>query len=105
MITGPTGSGKTTLVSLLLRLYDPQRGAIRIDGQDLRRFRVASVRDCVAIALQENRPGTVEGFAHRHGRGRFEAGFCRLSLLDGDVEKQDPELDDRIAVPDATLRG
>ena len=53
-LVGPTGSGKTTVVSLLLRLYDPQQGCIRIDGEDLRRFQVSSVRDCVAIALQEN---------------------------------------------------
>ncbi len=53
-LVGPTGSGKTTLVSLLLRLYDPQQGSVRIDGEDLRRFTVASVRDRVAIALQEN---------------------------------------------------
>jgi ABC-type multidrug transport system fused ATPase/permease subunit len=53
-IVGPTGSGKSTLVSLLLRLFDPERGAIEIDGVDLRQIRVASLREHVAIALQEN---------------------------------------------------
>lgn len=53
-IVGPTGSGKSTLVSLLLRLFDPDAGAIEIDGVDLRRFRLGSLRDSVAIALQEN---------------------------------------------------
>jgi ABC-type multidrug transport system fused ATPase/permease subunit len=53
-LVGATGSGKTTLVSLLLRLYDPNSGSVQIDGQDLRSFTVASVRDSVAIALQEN---------------------------------------------------
>jgi ATP-binding cassette subfamily B protein len=53
-IVGPTGSGKSTLVALLLRLFDPEAGAIEIDGVDLRRFRVASVRSKIAIALQEN---------------------------------------------------
>jgi ABC-type multidrug transport system fused ATPase/permease subunit len=53
-IVGPTGSGKSTLVALLLRLFDPEAGAIEIDGVDLRRFRLQSLRRRVAIALQEN---------------------------------------------------
>jgi ABC-type multidrug transport system fused ATPase/permease subunit len=53
-IVGPTGSGKSTLAALLLRLFDPEAGAIEIDGVDLRRFRVASLRAKIAIALQEN---------------------------------------------------
>jgi ATP-binding cassette, subfamily B, bacterial len=53
-IVGPTGSGKSTLMALLLRLFDPERGAIEIDGRDLRDFRVSSVREQVSIALQEN---------------------------------------------------
>ena len=53
-VVGPTGAGKSTLLALLLRLFDPDRGAIEIDGRDLRRLRVASLRERVAIALQEN---------------------------------------------------
>jgi ABC-type multidrug transport system fused ATPase/permease subunit len=53
-IVGPTGSGKTTLMALLLRLFEPDRGAIEIDGVDVRRFRVESLRRAVAMALQEN---------------------------------------------------
>ena len=53
-IVGPTGSGKSTLMALLLRLFDPERGAIEIDGLDLRRVQLASLRRRVAIALQEN---------------------------------------------------
>ena len=53
-VVGPTGSGKTTLMALLVRLFDPQRGGIEIDGLDLRRYRVASLRSRVAVALQEN---------------------------------------------------
>ncbi len=53
-IVGPTGSGKSTLVSLLLRLFDPDSGTISIDGVDLRRLDVDSLRGNVSIALQEN---------------------------------------------------
>jgi ATP-binding cassette, subfamily B, bacterial len=53
-LCGPTGSGKSTLVSLLLRLFDPDQGRIEIDGVDIRSFTLQSLRDGVAIALQEN---------------------------------------------------
>jgi ABC-type multidrug transport system fused ATPase/permease subunit len=53
-IVGPTGAGKTTLMSLLLRLFDPDAGRITIDGLDLRRVRLESLRAGIAIALQEN---------------------------------------------------
>ena len=53
-IIGPTGSGKSTLMTLLLRLYDPDGGAITIDGKDLRDYQVDTVRHNIAIALQEN---------------------------------------------------
>ena len=53
-IIGPTGAGKSTLMALLLRLFDPSRGAITIDGRDLRAYQLRSLRANVAIALQEN---------------------------------------------------
>ena len=53
-IVGPTGSGKSTMMALLLRLFDPTAGRIEIDGVDLARFQTASLRQLVAIALQEN---------------------------------------------------
>ena len=52
-VVGQTGAGKTSLISLLLRFYDPQKGAISIDGQDLRDVTVKSLRDNIAIVLQE----------------------------------------------------
>ncbi len=52
-VVGQTGAGKTSLVSLLLRFYDPQKGAILIDGQDLRSVSLISLREHIAIVLQE----------------------------------------------------
>lgn len=52
-IAGRTGAGKTTLVSLLIRFYDPTSGAILLDGVDLREFRLADLRSQCALVLQE----------------------------------------------------
>jgi ATP-binding cassette subfamily B protein len=52
-IEGKTGAGKTTLVSLLTRFYDPTAGAIRLDGVDLREYRLADLRNQFSFVLQE----------------------------------------------------
>jgi ATP-binding cassette subfamily B protein len=52
-IVGPTGSGKTTLVNLISRFYDPQAGRILVDGMDLRDCKLASIRSQVAFVFQE----------------------------------------------------
>jgi ATP-binding cassette subfamily B protein len=52
-LAGTTGAGKTTLVSLLTRFYDPCSGAILLDGVDLRGYRLADLRSQFAIVLQE----------------------------------------------------
>jgi subfamily B ATP-binding cassette protein MsbA len=52
-IVGKTGSGKTTLADLLLRLYDPDEGAIEIDGVDLRQIQRGSWLDHVAVVTQD----------------------------------------------------
>jgi ATP-binding cassette, subfamily B, bacterial len=53
-ISGPTGAGKSTLVSLLTRLYDPAWGQILLDGVDLRDYRLADLRAQFAIVLQDS---------------------------------------------------
>jgi ATP-binding cassette subfamily B protein len=52
-IVGRTGAGKTTLVNLLLRFYDPVHGRVSLDGVDLRDYRVADLRDQFSVVLQE----------------------------------------------------
>lgn len=52
-IVGPTGAGKSTLASLIPRLYDPTGGAVLMDGHDLRTFKVQSLRDQVSMVLQD----------------------------------------------------
>jgi subfamily B ATP-binding cassette protein MsbA len=52
-IVGTTGAGKSTLMSLVPRLYDPTAGAILIDGQDIRNFKIASLRSRISLVLQD----------------------------------------------------
>jgi ABC-type multidrug transport system fused ATPase/permease subunit len=53
-IVGPSGSGKTTLLSLLMRLFEPSHGRILIDGIDIATCSLRSVREHVAVVLQES---------------------------------------------------
>jgi len=52
-LVGPTGSGKTTIINLLLRLYEPQRGEILVDGVDIRTLDPAELRRRMAVVLQD----------------------------------------------------
>jgi ATP-binding cassette subfamily B protein len=52
-LVGPNGSGKTTVVKLLCRLYDPSGGRITIDGTDLRQFRVDELRRGMSVIFQD----------------------------------------------------
>ena len=52
-LVGPSGAGKTTVLALLLRFYDPQAGAIRIGGTDLRDFEPAALRRLIAVVPQD----------------------------------------------------
>jgi ATP-binding cassette subfamily B protein/subfamily B ATP-binding cassette protein MsbA len=60
-IIGPSGVGKTTLLNLLPRFFDPTAGAVKLDGQDLRQLRRRDVRANVSVVLQEPilLPGTI----------------------------------------------
>lgn len=52
-IVGPTGAGKTTMVKLLMRFYDVNSGAIKIDGHDIRDFNRADLRENIGMVLQD----------------------------------------------------
>ena len=53
-VVGPSGSGKSTLMSLMLRLYDPIAGRVMIDGHDIRRYTLESLRPQISVVLQDS---------------------------------------------------
>jgi len=71
-VVGHTGAGKSTLMSLLVRFYDPADGSIRIDGVDLRDLKLSSLREQISVVLQE--PLLFSGTIRENIRyGRLEA--------------------------------
>ena len=60
-IVGPTGCGKTTLINLLMRFYDVDKGSIAVDGRDIRDYTRHSLRENYGMVLQETwlKPGTI----------------------------------------------
>jgi ATP-binding cassette subfamily B multidrug efflux pump len=53
-LVGPTGAGKTSIVNLLMRFYDPTEGRVLVDGHDLRQVTIESLRSQMAVVLQES---------------------------------------------------
>jgi len=52
-IVGPTGSGKSTLVNLIPRLFEPTEGSVLVDGVDVRRYRITDLRRCIGMVPQD----------------------------------------------------
>jgi len=78
-IVGPTGAGKSTMMSLLGRFSDPEEGRIRLDGHDLRDLRVEDLRNRLSFVLQE--PVLFKGSIATNIR------YGRLDASDEDVER------------------
>ncbi|WP_066399538.1 ABC transporter ATP-binding protein [Cytobacillus eiseniae] len=52
-LVGPTGSGKTTIINLLMRFYDVTAGELKVDGQDIRDYQLSSLRKKIGVVLQD----------------------------------------------------
>ena len=76
-LVGPTGAGKTTIISLLERFYDVQAGAVTIDGQDVRTVTQDSLRQSIGIVLQDTFL-FADTIAHNIRYGRPDAGDAEV---------------------------
>ena len=94
-IVGPTGAGKTTLVNLMMRFYDPQGGAILLDGQDIRTLSRGGLRAAFTMVLQDTWlfEGTVaENIAYgREGATLAEVEAAADAARIGDFVRSLPE--------------
>jgi len=91
-IVGATGAGKSTLVSLIPRFYDPTQGTVCIDGEDIRDFTVNSVREQISLVLQDSLlfSGTVrENIAFGRPDATDEEIFTAARLANADEFIQD----------------
>jgi ATP-binding cassette, subfamily B, multidrug efflux pump len=89
-VVGHTGAGKTTLISLLMRFYDVQRGAIRVDGVDIKQMDLKDLRGRFGVVLQDPFlfSGTVEG--------NIRLGTARIQDADVEQAAEDVNLADFI---------
>ena len=107
-VVGATGAGKSTLVNLLLRFYDPTSGRITIDGVDLRELDARSLRRHIGLVMQEDFlfSGTIRDNLVLGREGITDAGLARaleISRAGEVIERLDGGLDAEVAERGVTL--
>ena len=82
-IVGPTGSGKSTVLSLLPRFYDPAEGRVLIDGIDIADYKLAALRDQIGFVLQDAVlfRGTVRENISRFGAWKTSPGISSTAFF------------------------
>jgi len=109
-IVGATGAGKTTLVSLIPRFYDPTAGRVLLDGIDVREFRLRTLRQQVALVLQQPLvfPTSVReniAYGSPNATPAEIAEAARLAQLDDFLERLPEGLETIVGEAGATLSG
>src|SRR5207245_2792680 len=109
-LVGPTGAGKTTLIRLIPRFDDPDRGRVHIDDRDIRSYTLASLRGQISLVLQETTLfyGTVrENIAYGRPEASFEeiVAAAKMANAHGFIEKLSNGYDTLIGERGTTLSG
>ena len=109
-LVGPTGAGKTTIVSLIGRFYDPQKGVVKIDNRDVRSYKLKSLRRQMSFVLQDTllfRAPVWQNIAY----GRPEASrqeilrAAELANADEFIRKMPQQYDTMVGEKGVTLSG
>ena len=107
-LVGETGSGKTTVINLLSRFYEPASGRILVDGADVREFTKKSLRSCMAVVLQDTRlfGGTIAqniAFGKPDATREEIAAAARLANADHFIERLPESYDTPISQNETQL--
>ena len=109
-LVGPTGAGKSTIASLVGRFYDPQKGVVKIDGRDVRDYKIKSLRRQISFVLQETllfRAPVWQNIAY----GKPEASrseilrAAQLANADEFIQKMPEQYDTMVGEKGVTLSG
>jgi subfamily B ATP-binding cassette protein MsbA len=109
-LVGPTGAGKTTIVSLLPRFYEANSGQIRIDGTDIRKYKQKSLREQISFVLQDTllfRATVAENIAYGKPNAAREeiVRAARLANADEFIDRMDDGYDTMVGERGVTLSG
>jgi ABC-type multidrug transport system fused ATPase/permease subunit len=109
-VVGPTGSGKSTIVSLIPRFYDPNSGSVTIDGHDLRDLKLSTLRSQIAYVLQETvlfRGSVADNIAYGKGTATRDeiVAAAKLANADGFISQMPQGYDTLVGDRGDTLSG
>jgi ABC-type multidrug transport system fused ATPase/permease subunit len=109
-LVGISGAGKTTITSLLARLYDPQRGRVLVDGEDVRKYTLKSLRDSITFVPQEPmlmRASVAENIAYGKPGASMEEieEAARLAGADGFIREMPEGYDTLLSERGESLSG
>ena len=109
-VVGPTGGGKSTIVSLIPRFYDPSAGKVSVDGVDIRNYKIHGLRNQIAYVLQETvlfRGTVAENIAYGRGSATRDeiVGAAKLANADEFIAKMPHGYDTMVGDRGDTLSG
>jgi ABC-type multidrug transport system fused ATPase/permease subunit len=109
-LVGPSGAGKTSMVGLIARLYDPSEGAVLVDGADIRAVDVGSLRSQVAFVADDSflfTANVAENIAYPHADASMEAieAAARRAQADGFIRELPNGYETRVGERGLTLSG